>query len=253
MVKDALHRYCVFVAASALLLVVWPGIWVSVVVAVLSIVLTMWLRRSGRNWYPGLMVALIGTAGLIPRDPGFTTAAYSFAAHLAFTSMIGLAAVTSRAWTNGPDLVADGGFPSLRSLSAFAVAATTMQVAFGAAFRNNVVGLVPHVVGAIFVTMVLLVLASFVLTQFPQHSALKRAAWAVIAAVPVQIGLGILAYVGRATESEKEILSSAQSASMVAHVVVGAMTLAATATLALQVFYHVRPRAAFEPALSAER
>jgi heme A synthase len=128
-----------------------------------------------------------------------------------------------------------------------------MQVAFGAAFRNDLVGLVPHVVGAIFVTMVLLVLASFVLTQFPKHSALKQAAWAVIAVVPVQIGLGILAYVGRVSQPEKASLSSAPSASMVAHVVVGAMTLAATVALALQVFYHVRPRAAFEPALSAER
>ena len=254
MVKDALHRYCSFVAASALLLVLSPGTPASIVVAILSVVLTVWLRRSGRSWYAGLIVAVVAVAGFAPRDPGIFTAAYSLAAHLAFTTMIGLAVVTSRAWTSGPDLVADGGFPSLRSLSAFAVAATITQVAFGAAFRNDIVGLVPHVVGAIIVTMVLLVLASFVLTQFPQHSALKRAAWGVIAVVPVQIGLGIVAYVGRPShEPGKASLSSASSASIVGHVVVGAMTLAATVGLALQVFYHVRPRTAFEPALRAER
>jgi hypothetical protein len=241
MVKVALHRYCVFVAASALLLVVWPGTWASVVVAILAVVLTVWLRRSGAKWSPGL-----------PRDAGVFTASYSLAAHVAFTTMIGLAVVTSRTWTKGPDLVADGGFPSLRSLSTFAVAATGIQVAFGAAFRNELVGFVPHVVGAILVTMLLLVLASFVLTQFPKHLALKRAAWAVIAVVPVQIGLGIMAYVGRVSQPENGSQSSAQFASMIAHVAVGAMTLAATVALALQVFYHVRPRAAFQPALSAE-
>jgi hypothetical protein len=252
MVKDALHRYCVIVAASALFLVVWPDTRVSVVVTVLSVALTMLLRRSGSNWFPGLVLTVVALAGLAPRNAGFFSAAYSFAAHIAFTTMIGLAAVTSRSWLQGPDLVADGGFPSLRSLSAFAVAATSTQVALGAAFRNDLIGLVPHVVGAIFVTMVLLVLASFVLTQFPKHSALKRAAWAVIAAVPVQIGLGIVAYVGRVSQPATGSLSSAQSASMFAHAAVGAMTLAATVALALQVFYHVRPRAAFEPALSAE-
>jgi hypothetical protein len=253
MVKDALHRYCVFVAASALLLVVWPGTWASVVVAILAVVLTVWLRRSGANWSPGLIVAVVSLAGLgQPRDVGVFTASYSLAAHVAFTTMIGLAVVTSRTWTKGPDLVADGGFPSLRSLSTFAVAATGIQVAFGAAFRNELVGFVPHVVGAILVTMLLLVLASFVLTQFPKHLALKRAAWAVIAVVPVQIGLGIMAYVGRVSQPENGSQSSAQFASMIAHVAVGAMTLAATVALALQVFYHVRPRAAFQPALSAE-
>jgi hypothetical protein len=253
MVKDALHRYCFFVAVGALLLVVLPGTPTSITVTILSLVLTVWLRHAGLNWYPGMIVAVAAAAGSAPRTPGILAAAYSFAAHLAFSAMIGLAATVSRTWTEGPDVVEDGGFPSLRSLSVFAVAATVFQVAFGAAFRNDLVGLMPHVAGAIFVTMVLLVVACFVLTQFPKHVPLRRAAWAVIAVVPVQIGLGIFAYLGRvATETEKASLSPVLSASMVAHVAVGAVTLATTVALALQVFYHVRPRTALQPAFNAE-
>jgi hypothetical protein len=254
MVKDALHRYCLLVAASALLLVVSPGAPASVIVTILSLFLAVWLRHSGMKWHPGLILALVAVAGYAPPAAGVFGTAYSFGAHLAFASMIGLAATTSRTWAKGPDVVEDGAFPSLRSLSLFAVVATVIQVALGAALRNDLIGFVPHVVGAISVTMVLLVVACFVLTQFPNHVPLKRAAWAVIAVVPVQIVLGICAYIGRmAGETEKASLSPLWSASMVAHVAVGATTLAAIVALALQVFYHVRPRAGFKAALSVER
>jgi hypothetical protein len=65
----------------------------------------------------------------------------------------------------------------------------------------------------------------------------------------MQIALGVVAFVGRLSLPEGGVPSGWLLASTVAHVVVGALTLASTVALALQVRYHVRPRAAVESGL----
>lgn len=154
------------------------------------------------------------------------------------------AVLTSRRWAEGPSIVHDGGVPSLRSMARVAVAVTALQVVLGAGFRHGTLTVVPHVVGAILTTVMLLVLATFVITQFPNHRPLMRAAWHVIAIVAVQIGLGVIAFIGRLNHPEGAVPSGALVASTVAHVSFGALTLGSTIALALQVQYHVRRRVA---------
>jgi hypothetical protein len=156
---------------------------------------------------------------------------------------------TSPKWLEGPSIVQDGGVPSLRSLSMFVAVVIIFQVAMGAGFRHGALSVVPHVVGAIVTTVVVLVLATFTITQFPKHRALVGSAWHLIGMITVQIVLGVLAFVSRLNHPEGVVPSSGLVASTVAHVVFGALTLASTIALALQVRYHVRPRAAFESGL----
>jgi heme A synthase len=98
--------------------------------------------------------------------------------------------------------------------------------------------------------MFLLILATFVIVQFPRHAALSRAAWALIAITALQVGLGVLAYIVRLNHWESAP-TGVLVASTVTHVAFGALTLASVITLTLEVFYHVRPRAVMESGLSA--
>jgi heme A synthase len=157
--------------------------------------------------------------------------------------------MTSPKWEQGPSIVQDSGVPSLRSLASFGAIVTGIQVILGAAFRHGLTSVVPHIVGAIGTTVVLLVVGTFTITQFPKHRPLVGSAWHLIGMVSVQIGLGVLAFVGRLNHPEGAVPTSGLIASTVAHVVFGALTLAASIALALQVRYHVRPRAAFESGL----
>ena len=80
---------------------------------------------------------------------------------------------------------------------------------------------VPHVVGAIVTTVVVLVLATFTITQFPNHPVLVGSAWHLIGVVTLQVGLGVVAFFSRLNHSEGVVPSSGLVASTVAHVVVG--------------------------------
>jgi hypothetical protein len=82
-------------------------------------------------------------------------------------------------------------------------------------------------------------LGTFTITQFPKHRPLVGSAWHLIGVVTIQIALGVVAFVGRLSHPEGVVPSPGWIASTVAHVVFGALTLAAGVGLALQVYYHV--------------
>jgi heme A synthase len=79
----------------------------------------------------------------------------------------------------------------------------------------------------------------FVLNQFPEHGTLKPAAITLLLATFVQVFLGVTAYVlgeQPATPKLPMILIT------VAHVAIGAITLASSIVLAIQVRRNVRAR-----------
>ena len=75
------------------------------------------------------------------------------------------------------------------------------------------------------------------LHQFPDHRALRPAAIALLGVTVVQICLGIVAYYMRLNAAEQPL---AMVLSTVAHVAVGALTLAASIVLAIQIRRNVR-------------
>jgi heme A synthase len=97
----------------------------------------------------------------------------------------------------------------------------------------------PHLVGAMVVTLLLLIMGAFVLQQFPTHRTLRPAAITLMSIGLVQVALGLLALVARMTtdrEATQTIIVT------VAHVAVGAMTLAASISLSILIRRNVRPR-----------
>lgn len=268
MVNFAPHRWAVTAAAGTLLLLVSGAVvtgdhlresfrsihsGIASVVGLLTVILSILLWQNGRVWKRRLAALLMICTIVLAARAGemLSPAVHAVVAHMLFALILTAAHVTSRRWLAGPTIVYDGGFPSLRSLSLFGAGITLFQVVLGAALRHNSIGVVPHVIGAILVTVVLLIIAAFVLTQFPDHTALVRAAWAMIGMVAIQIALGVAAYVGRLSQPNHVDVSGGLLASTVAHVVFGAATLAAATDLALKVFYHVRPRAVIESGVPA--
>jgi heme A synthase len=117
------------------------------------------------------------------------------------------------------------------------------QVALGAAFRHRVLGLMPHVIGAMIVALAVMFLAIFVVNQFPTHRSLRPAGLAVLGITFVQIFLGIAAYFARLEAATQPL---AMVLSTVAHVAAGGLTLASTIVLSILIRRNVRTHAAVE-------
>jgi hypothetical protein len=150
-----------------------------------------------------------------------------------------LAVMGGKAWNRGPELVQDYGWPSLRSMGIAAPLLVLLQVAMGAAFRHQVMGVMPHIAGAIAVALFLMIAGAFVMHQFPAHRTLRPTALAGMVITGVQVFLGMTAFILRMiTDGVSQVLISAT----VAHVVTGALTLAATTVLMAQILRNVTPK-----------
>jgi cytochrome c oxidase assembly protein subunit 15 len=230
-------------------------------VGFLTVILAIWLWRSDkRAWVRRLgFVALLavivqgvlGGMTVLFMLPKAVSISHACVAQLFFSTTVAIAIFTSPGWLKGPQVVEDTGWPSIRSLALTASILTLAQVALGAGFRHRAFGIMPHVAGAVIVALVLITVATFVLVQFPKHSGLTKAAGVLIGITTVQILLGVLAYVVRLNHWDAANPAGVLVGSTVAHVAFGALTMASSVALALEVFYHVRPRAAFEPGFPA--
>jgi hypothetical protein len=100
-----------------------------------------------------------------------------------------------------------------------------MQIAFGAAYRHKVWGVMPHLAGAMTVACLVLVLCMMLMQQRPY---LRRPAVIAMSIVLLQVSLGIASYILRVLDLDTGLLFRIVST---AHVTVGAATLAATVSL----------------------
>lgn len=163
--------------------------------------------------------------------------------HLLFAATMAGVAVTSRAWL-GPGLpFADGGWPSLRMMAWITPLAILLQIALGAAYRNQMVGLVPHVSWAFLTAILAFALALFVLTQEQQHGPLRRWAYVLLAATGAQVLLGVLAFVARLSETPGPL-----SGAIHAHVGTGTIVLGASAAMSAWILRDATPASASTPA-----
>jgi hypothetical protein len=215
----------------------------SVVASILAMVLAIWLITAGSDtrslgWLLvilNLAVGGLGTPSLLRDVPGMAIL-HACLAHLLFASTVAAVVLTSPGWAKGPETVMDAGWPSLRSLSTIAPVLVVAQIVLGAAFRHKAMGVLPHIAGAIIVTLAILMMGMFVTQQCPTHRPLKSAAATMMTVVFCQVFLGIAALTVR-------MINSTDSPMVVwvtgAHVVTGAMALGATVALSVQIRRHV--------------
>jgi len=203
-----------------------------------------WLRRLG--WFARLAVIVQGIFGgltVIYQLPKAVSITHACLAQLFFSTTVAIALFTSPVFKRGAEIVIDEGTPSLRTLAVLAPVTILCQLALGAAYRHKALGLVPHVIGALVVTGVVLIVAMFALQQFPKHTALKNAALAMIVITLIQVFLGIAAYMSRIYSVESFGPQAVMVIFTVLHVAVGALTMAASVVFSIQVLRNVRPSA----------
>jgi len=260
-----LFRLAILVAVCALLLIVdgamvGPGTQptpqaisthriVATAVSLLTLGLVLWLiftdprpqaRRLG--WLTLLMAVLqdsVGHAAIFALAPRTAGIAHALMAPLFFAAVVAIAVVTSPAWTRGPEHVSDYGWPSMRSLAILAPILVLLQILLGAAFRQQGLTLLPHVLGAMFVALVILLESIFVLQQFPTHSALRAGAKTLLGVAFGQVFLGLTALI---MKSMADDTATPVAITVAAHVTGGSLTLATTIVLSILIRRNVQPR-----------
>lgn len=212
---------------------------IGLLVWILRVEKRAWMRRMG--WVMLAWVSVVGLLGgltvkLLTPPPVSMT--HTCLAQLFFSLTVAMALFTSRSFEAGPEPVDDQGWPPLRSLAILLPALVLAQIALGAGFRHGVLSVIPHIIGAMVVTLAIMMVGVFVLQQFPQHRALRGAARALLTILIVQLALGVLAFVMRLQAAELPVW---MVISTVAHVAVGAITLASSIVLSIEIRRNVRP------------
>ncbi len=198
-----------------------------------------WMRKMG--WVMLVWVSVVGALGGLTvklLTPPPVSILHTCLAQLFFSLTVAMVIFTSKSFEAGPEIVYDQGWPSLRSMAIATPLLVLGQIALGAGFRQGVLSVLWHIMGAMAVTLAIMLTSVFVMQQFPNHWALKTSAKALLTITIVQLCLGVVAFVMRLQAAEFPLW---MVISTVTHVAVGASTLATSMILAIQIRYNVRP------------
>jgi heme A synthase len=158
-------------------------------------------------------------------------------APLAFSILVAIAFLSSSRWNDTPELVDDHASPLVRRLAIAGPPLVLLQTTLGAAYRHKLTGVIPHLVGAMIVSIVILAAATLVTQHHPLHRGLRSAAKWMTSILLAQVILGATAFAMQLLDVDDPIAVMIVTSS---HVVVGSLTLAASLLLAMQVQRNVR-------------
>jgi cytochrome c oxidase assembly protein subunit 15 len=221
-------------------------------IGLLTIILTVWIfLRERRRWMNRLgLIALAGVivqgafGGLTVRFflPPPVSTTHACLAQLFFCLIVSLAVFTSPSWQKARPTFEDAERFPVRSLTAGAVVVVILQLFLGAAFRHHWFNLVPHMVGAVLVSVMVVWIVVSVFRRYRAQPFLTRPALAAGMLWIAQLALGPSAYILLAASASEPQPMEPMISVTVAHVAVGALTLAALLVLMLRVFRVVSPR-----------
>ncbi|MGH9746480.1 MAG: COX15/CtaA family protein [Candidatus Acidiferrales bacterium] len=236
-------------------------------VAILTVVLAIWIslsklrgpsKSSARRWAwiaVALVIvqALLGAARVLFHHAASVATIHATVAQIFFITVVMLTLLTSGWWQRDLPLLEDTGSPKLRSLTVWLTAVILVQLVLGAGFRHGAFGIMPHLIGFLVVTFMVIWTARVANKRFGQIGDIRR--WVVMlhATFGTQVILGFLAYwaVSQARLASQPMLL--YTVIEVAHVVMGALVLASSVLLALTCNRLIRPAAAVAVESSAAR
>jgi heme A synthase len=201
-----------------------------------------------------IMQAILGGLTVLLLQPPWVSSAHAAVAQTFFCIAVLIAIFTGRRWVEEvPQIEFDPRRPSLFALTLLSIFVLYVQLILGAMFRHHGMSWWPHVLNAVVVAFVLTWTAVRALSQFSKIEAVRRPAMIVLSLLIAQLCLGFAAFMTRVAWGHDAVQPELPMViSTVAHVAVGALLLASTVVLAVQVWRHV-PVALVQPVTSKER
>ena len=216
-----------------------------------TIILAIWTWRTDRRrWLryllliAVLMVIVQGVLGgitVLYYLPPLVSSAHAALAQTFFCTAVAVALFTGRRWIEEvPEVQSDTRRPSLFTLTLLSIFVLYVQLFLGAMFRHHGMSWWPHVVHAGVVAIVLTWTAVRALSVYSSIEDVRRPAITLLALMVTQLCLGFLAFLTRVAWGRDAVQPELPMViSTVAHVAVGALLLATTVVLSIQVWRHV--------------
>src|SRR5580704_16477563 len=217
----------------------------------LTLAIAIWtLVVERRRWLRWLAIgafctviaqATLGGLTVLFFQPPWLSTAHATVAQTFFCIAVSIALFTGRRWVEEqPRVEFDSRRPSLFTLAVMSIFVLYVQLVLGGMFRHHGISWWPHVLNAVIVSFVLAWTAIRAISGYSSAEAVRRPAIVMLSLLITQLCLGFTAFVTRvawgrgAAQPELPMV-----ASTVAHVAVGALLLATTVVLAIQVWRHV--------------
>jgi heme a synthase len=221
------------------------------VAGLLTIVLAFWTWRvEKRRWLRALAFGALGTVIAQGVLGGLTvlyflpppvSSAHAVLAQTFFSLAVVIAIFTGPRWVEEqPRVEFDQRRPSLFTLTLLSIFVLYVQLMLGAMFRHHGLSWWPHVAHAVVVSIVLPWTAIRALSVYSEIEAVRRPAIMMLSLMIAQLCLGFTAFLTRVAWGRDAVQPELPMViSTVAHVAVGALLLATTVILAIQVWRHV--------------
>lgn len=229
----------------------WTHRMVAGTLVTLTLAIAIWtLIVERRRWLRWLAVgafctviaqAILGGLTVLFFQPPAVSTAHATVAQTFFCIAVAIAIFTGRRWVEEqPRVEIDPRRPSLVTLTLLSVFVLYVQLILGGMFRHHGLSWWPHLLNAVVVSFVLAWTAVRALSVYSHIEAVRRPAILMLSLMITQLCLGFTAFLTRvawgrdAAQPELPMVVAT-----VTHVAVGALLLATTVVLAIQVWRHV--------------
>jgi cytochrome c oxidase assembly protein subunit 15 len=242
----------------------WSHRMVAGTLVSLTLAIALWtFLVEKRRWLRWLAVgafctviaqATLGGLTVLFFQPPWLSTAHATVAQTFFCIAVAIALFTGRKWVEEPPRVEfDSRHPSLFTLTLLSIVVLYVQLILGGMFRHHGLSWWPHVLNAATVSFILAWTAIRAIAVYSNIDAVRRPAIVMLSLLITQLCLGFAAFLTRVAWGQGAVQPELPMvASTVAHVAVGALLLATTVVLAIQVWRNV-PVALAERVPQAQR
>ena len=229
----------------------WSHRMVAGTLVTLTLAIAIWtLLVERRRWLRWLAVgafctviaqAILGGLTVLFLQPPAVSTAHATVAQTFFCIAVAIAVFTGRKWIEEqPQVEFDSRRPSLYRLTWLSIFVVYVQLILGGMFRHHGMSWWPHVLHAGIVAFVVAWTAVRALSVYSRIEAVRRPAIIMLSLLIMQLCLGFTAFLTRVAWGKDAVQPELPMvAATVAHVAVGALLLATTVVLAIQVWRHV--------------
>ena len=229
----------------------WSHRMVAGTLVSLTLAIAIWtLLVEKRRWMRWLALgafctviaqATLGGLTVLFFQPPRLSTAHATVAQTFFCIAVAIALFTGRKWVEDqPRVEFDSHHPSLFTLCLLSIVALYVQLILGGMFRHHGMSWWPHVANAAIVSFVLAWTAIRAISVYSNIDAVRRPAIVMLSLLIAQLCLGFAAFLTRVAWGQGAVQPELPMvASTVAHVAVGALLLATTVVLAIQVSRNV--------------